>query len=391
MSAGRRTNLRLPAGLPCGKYALKACCDGDTISTTLIVYDPQATRPCYDADIWFKTDKERIELGTSRHDVHVLYAVMRADSCLERGTIELSDTIIRREFAYQPLYGDGIKVLYAWWKDGKLYQASHTIVKPQPDKALTLRWNTFRDRLTPGQKEQWQLQVNRPDGTPADARVIAAMYDKSLDEFEPHNWQMGLSFDRSIYNGNYASQDYNFYNYYNIYSFANQQNDKSGFPSRRMSHLKTGLMGSEKLISGTVVDEKDEPIIGATVTVDRNSRVGTATDLDGKFTLLARIGDKLTIHFLGYHPARTTITGAHPLIQLWPDDGTTLNEVVVTGYQTVDKRLFTGTSTAVSDDVALSLEGRAAGHLWRCTPADCGGWSYRGSCHAVECRCAVGW
>lgn len=358
-SAGRRVNLKLPHALSCGKHELMACCDGDTISTTLIVYDPQATRPCYDADIWFKTDRERIELGTSRHDVHVLYAVMRADSCLERGTIELSDTIIRREFAYQPLYGDGIKVLYAWWKDGKLYQASHTIVKPQPDKALALCWNTFRDRLTPGQKEQWQLQVNRPDGTPADARVIAAMYDKSLDEFEPHNWQMGLSFDRSIYNGNYASQDC--YLYYSIYNFGNQQNGKSKFPPQSMSHFKSGLMGSEMLISGTVVDENDEPIIGATVTIDRNSRVGTSTDINGKFKLLARIGDKLTIHFLGYHPARTTITGAHPFIQLWPDDGTTMNEVVVTGYQKVDKRLFTGTETAIADDVARSLEGRVAG------------------------------
>jgi len=354
VSAGRRTNLRLPAGLPCGKYALKASCDGDTLVSTIIVYDPQATRPCYDADIWFKTDKERIELGTSRHDVHVLYAVMRADSCLERGSIELSDTIIRRDFTYQPLYGDGIKVLYAWWKDGKLYQASHTIVKPQPDKALALCWNTFRDRLTPGQKEQWQLQVNRPDGTPADARVIAAMYDKSLDEFEPHNWQMRLSFDRSLFNSDYTSQ-------YNNRNYSPSQDAKIvnlEYPLEHMSHFKSGLMGSEMVIRGLVVDENDEPIIGATVSVQRNSRVSTSTDFDGKFEVLAHIGDKIVVSFMGFGTQRIVARDRRPVVvKMGLDEGIQLDEVVVSGYQMADKRLFTGSTPKVRVRGATSIYG----------------------------------
>lgn len=367
VSAGRRTNLRLPAGLPCGKYELKASCDGDTLVSTIIVYDPQAPRPCYDTDYWFRAGGNKIELGTSRNDVHVLYAVMRADSCLERGTIVLSDTIIRREFIYQPLYGDGITVLYAWWKDGKLHQAIHAIRKPQPDKSLALRWNTFRDRLTPGQKEQWQLQVNRPDGTPADARVIATMYDKSLDEFVPHDWRMGLSFDRSLYNSHYASQcdDCN---------HSSSQDAKIvnlEYPIEHMSHFRSGLMGSEMLVRGLVVDENDEPVIGATIIVDRNSRVGTSTDFDGKFMVLARIGDKIRVSYIGYGTQRIVVRDRHPVVvKMGPDEGVQLDEVVVTGYQKVDKRLFTDATTAVDAtnarldgvaDVSRSLEGRAAG------------------------------
>ncbi|MBR1726104.1 MAG: carboxypeptidase-like regulatory domain-containing protein, partial [Muribaculaceae bacterium] len=199
------------------------------------------------------------------------------------------------------------------------------------------------------QKEQWQLQVNRPDGTPADARVIATMYDKSLDEFVPHGWQMGLSLDRSLYNGRYASQR-------DGSRFSTSQDAKVAsreYPVERMSHLKSDLMGSEMLIRGVVVDENDEPVIGATVTVERNSRVGTATDIDGKFEVLAHIGDKIVVSYIGYGTQRIIANDRHPVVvKMGLDEGVQLDEVVVTGYQKVDKRLFTGSVTASVNDVA---------------------------------------
>ena len=57
-----------------------------------------------------------------------------------------------------------------------------------PDKRLMLTWQTFRDRLTPGQQEEWQLKITKPDGTPADASLMAVLYDKSLDQIASHQW-----------------------------------------------------------------------------------------------------------------------------------------------------------------------------------------------------------
>ena len=51
-----------------------------------------------------------------------------------------------------------------------------------------MKWDTFRDRLIPGQKEEWRLTITKPDGTPADASMLAVLYDKSLDALYAHNW-----------------------------------------------------------------------------------------------------------------------------------------------------------------------------------------------------------
>ena len=68
------------------------------------------------------------------------------------------------------------------------YHEQAELIKPLPDSYLNLKWNTFRDRLQPGSKEQWQLTVTTADGKPAHARLIAAMYDKSLDYIDRNDW-----------------------------------------------------------------------------------------------------------------------------------------------------------------------------------------------------------
>ena len=64
--------------------------------------------------------------------------------------------------------------------------------RPLPQKELKMEWTTFRDKLTPGQKETWTLRVSHPDGRPANAQLMATLYDKSLDQIKAHQWQFDL-------------------------------------------------------------------------------------------------------------------------------------------------------------------------------------------------------
>lgn len=120
-------------------------------------------------------------------------------------------------------------------------------------------------------------------------------------------------------------------------------------------------------VRGTVVDETGEPVIGATVQVKGISQ-GTVTDFDGNFTLSAPVGGTLLFSYVGMITQEALVS---PVMKItMKSDSELLEEVVVTGMQQMDKRLFTGATTKLSaDDVKLdgipeisrALEGRASG------------------------------
>ena len=128
---------------------------------------------------------------------------------------------------------------------------------------------------------------------------------------------------------------------------------------------------AQVVASGTVYDENNEEVIGATVVQKGKPSNGTSTDFDGKFTLNVPAGAHIVITYMGYEPAEVAAkSGLKITLKPKDDGGVNLGEVVVTGYQKVDKRLFTGATTAVDAskakldgvaDVSRALEGRAAG------------------------------
>lgn len=120
-------------------------------------------------------------------------------------------------------------------------------------------------------------------------------------------------------------------------------------------------------VTGTVVDETGEPIIGASVMV-KGTKTGTVTDVDGKFSLVNVQGKTLVVSYIGYDNKEVRAQNGMK-IQL-KSNSQTLDEVVVTGMQKMDKRLFTGATAKVDAekakldgvaDISRSLEGRVAG------------------------------
>ena len=134
--------------------------------------------------------------------------------------------------------------------------------------------------------------------------------------------------------------------------------------------LCTSAAFAQLRVTGTVVDKDNEPLIGATVTEKGRPGNGTATDLDGHFTLTVQSKkSKLVVASIGYKQQELNVSEGAMTITL-EDDSQVLSEVVVTGMAKVDKRLFTGATQKVDAskakldgvaDVSRALEGRAAG------------------------------
>ena len=131
--------------------------------------------------------------------------------------------------------------------------------------------------------------------------------------------------------------------------------------------LSFGVALAQNKITGTVISAEDnEPVIGASVLV-QGQRSGTVTDVDGHFTISVPSGKKITISFIGMESQTVTPKNGMRIVLR---NSAELQEVVVTGMQKVDKRLFTGSSAKISAneakldgvaDISRSLEGRAAG------------------------------
>ena len=197
--------------LPSGNYLLKARVtdkqgklNEQSVSFTLLSLSdkrlPEGMNVwCYQPSEEFGADgTATVYFGTTEKDVYLFYGVMYGNGMMERKRLEFSDSLLAFRYTYREEYGDGLRCSFAYYKNGKLQTKEVNIRKPKPEKALQLKWKTFRDKLQPGAKETWTLSILRPDGKPADAQLMATMYDASLDQLEPHTWSFGLNFSRDI-------------------------------------------------------------------------------------------------------------------------------------------------------------------------------------------------
>lgn len=194
--------------LPSGNYRLKLSAKDTqgrecTASKNFLLFSLNNKRPPFVITDWFYQDglefdaasPATVYIGSSEKNVYLLYDVFAGNKRLESKRIELSDSVVSFRFPYKKEYGDGILVSMAFVKDGRLYSHNARIMKPAPEKKLQLKWTTFRDKLRSGQQEEWKLTVLYPDGSPAEAEMLATMYDASLDKiYSAHKLDFGVDF-----------------------------------------------------------------------------------------------------------------------------------------------------------------------------------------------------
>jgi TonB-linked SusC/RagA family outer membrane protein len=141
-----------------------------------------------------------------------------------------------------------------------------------------------------------------------------------------------------------------------------------------LSSYAVGLDGVEtiqqnkKKVTGTIVDQTGEPVIGANV-VEVGTTNGTITDFDGNFSLEVGANAKLSISFIGYNSQTVVVGNQTKLKVVLTEDTETLDEVVVVGYGVQKKKLVTGATVEVKgDDIAKLNTTQALGALQSQSP-----------------------
>ena len=195
-----QTSANVPTALPVmksGKHTVLAVCQTDTVNYDFVVFSLDDKRPATETHDWFYVSHEAfpadgspvtLQVGSSDPDLYIVYSFFSGNKMIEKGAIKKNAALLNRQLTYREEYGNGLLVTFAWVKDGQCYKHQQVIRRPMPEKQLKMQWETFRDRLTPGQQEEWRVTINKPDGAPADASLLAVLYDKSLDAIYPHKW-----------------------------------------------------------------------------------------------------------------------------------------------------------------------------------------------------------
>ena len=188
-----------------GVHQLEAICGTDTLQQKFTLFSMKDTHPMEPTTEWYYQTAKTfprdgkpvyVQVGSSENGAHIVYSIIAGSKLLEKGAWELGDSIVTLPFTYKEEYASGVVINYSFVKNGECYARTINIARPLPEKKLNIAWKTFRDRLTPGQKEKWTLQITTPDGKPAKAQLMSVLYDKSLDQLAEHSWKMSLGFSQ---------------------------------------------------------------------------------------------------------------------------------------------------------------------------------------------------
>ena len=306
-----KTNHPLPVpSLKSGKHTVKVTYGEDTEERDFVIFSVDDKRPATETDDWFWVSRNQfpndgkpvtLQVGSSAKDVHIVYSIFSGDKLIEEGSVDRSNELLNRKLTYQEAWGDGILLTFAWVKENVCYTHSTTITRPLPDKQLKLSWNTFRDRLTPGQQEEWTLTVLGPDGQPANAQMMATLYDKSLDQLTQHQWWFSPWYSISLPYANWsasprgsmrlsASQEWRALS---VRSFTYSHFDRTVYPSTRSYYAMRGvgtrvrgvsMLGKAAVADAMVVEEApvmlNEVVVNSVKTYDRKSDLSRVTGID---------------------------------------------------------------------------------------------------------------
>ncbi|MDR0427237.1 MAG: hypothetical protein LBH12_01390 [Dysgonamonadaceae bacterium] len=226
---------------------------------------------------WIMTPKTTCEIGenaeiifgSSAKDVSVLYEIFRDKNKLSASRFVLNNENKKIEIPFLESFGEGITVVFSFVKDEKFFTETIEVRKKQSDKSLDLKMEVFRDKLLPGQKEEWKISVRDGKENPVVSELLAGMYDASLDKIYSHSWSFNPI--RSISFWKVNSRTGNEFNFsFNMSSESEKQMDVPkfnydsfnwfGFNIRKQSLL----FGGQNLRSHTVpVAEERMIVIGS--------------------------------------------------------------------------------------------------------------------------------
>lgn len=173
------------------------------------LYSIKDKKPPYKTIDWFSVlnsnaepgEKAQILIGSAEKDVHVLYEIEHKKNIISKKWLTLNGQQKLIEIPIEEKYRGNIAVHFTFIKNNRIYRHDQVITVPRTNKELDIEFETFRNKLYPGQKEEWRIKIlssdaiARSDGIANDkiaAEMVATLYDASLDAFKPHNWYFDI-------------------------------------------------------------------------------------------------------------------------------------------------------------------------------------------------------
>ncbi len=140
-------------------------------------------------------EKTTVKLGTSADNLFLLQQTDKSTEAREPGSANTNYTYTKlnhekRSFEFSATEADrgGYGVSWLFVKHNRVYQFNQTITVPWTNKELVIEYATYRDKTLPGSEEKWKLKMTGNKNEKVAAEMLASMYDASLDQFYPHQW-----------------------------------------------------------------------------------------------------------------------------------------------------------------------------------------------------------
>ena len=188
------------------------------------LYSTKENKVPYKQMDWFTVRQSTVEVGetavvlvgTSTRKVHGIYEMEYRGKIIERKFFSLTDEQKRIEIPIEEKHRGNLGVHFTFVKHNRVYTHSRTIVVPWSNKNLDISFETFRNKLKPGEKEEWRLKIRGKFGSKGEpgekvaAEMLATLYDASLDAFRPLYWGF------NIYPHHYIRHRWQSNNYFNV-------------------------------------------------------------------------------------------------------------------------------------------------------------------------------
>ena len=177
-----------------------------------VIYSPSTESvPVQEID-WFvpvKTtcepgEKAKFLIGSKAENVNVLFEIRVHDTLFSRQWIKLNNNQTLIEIPIQEGFRGNFSVNFAFIRYNRTFQHSAWVYVPFTNKKLDIKFETFRDKLIPGQTEEWKIRIADATKKGVKAEYLTAMYDASLDVFASNNWSFSILHDY------YSSLPWNF-------------------------------------------------------------------------------------------------------------------------------------------------------------------------------------
>jgi hypothetical protein len=164
------------------------------------IYSSTGARLPFFSPDWFAAVKGSAEpgeqavflIGSSDFNVRVLYEIEHREKIVQKRYFTLKRGQKRIEIPIKEEHRGNLAVHFTFVRRNRFYTHTQVIHVPWSNKKLDISFETFRNKLLPGEKEEWRIKIKGPKSDQVAAEMVAALYDASLDAFMPHHWNFSV-------------------------------------------------------------------------------------------------------------------------------------------------------------------------------------------------------